>query len=190
MSLLRVFPGANDKELRLRQLINYVVASPEKQVWQGLFFEKTPNMVRASGVPAEGTTEEILMSFLLPHMAYGYPGTRLCYHCLLDFNGLLGANDAGYIAWEINEYLRTYGVQFLQGVHITKKGGLIFWPHVHVLINSIVLYGPDRGRKFRMEKPVLRGYKEYMNAVLKKYKLPVIPVYEGGGNDEITNSEP
>ena len=41
MSLLRVFPGANDKELRLRQLINYVIASPEKQVWQGLFFENS-----------------------------------------------------------------------------------------------------------------------------------------------------
>ena len=112
------------------------------------------------------------------------------YNQPLDFNGLLGANDAGFIAWEINEYLMQYGIQFLQGVHITKSKGAVFWPHVHVLINSIVLYGPNRGRKFRLEKPVLRGYKEYMNAVLKKYKLPVIPVYEGGGNEEITNSEP
>ena len=185
MPILRVFTGPNDKELRLKQLVDYVV-DPEKRRWNSLFFEKTPNMVSGFGVPAEGTTDEILKSFLLPHIAYGYPGRRLCYHCLLDFKGLLRANDAGFIAWEINKYLMQYGIQFLQGVHVTKSKGLVFWPHVHVLINTIILLGPQQGRKFRMEKRVLRGYKEYMNEVLTKHNLPVITIHEGVENDEFT----
>lgn len=184
MPILRVFTGPNDKELRLKQLVDYVVDS-EKRTWNGFIYD-TPNMVSGFGVPAEGTTDEILKSFLLPHIAYGYPGRRLCYHCLLDFKGLLRANDAGFIAWEINKYLMQYGIQFLQGVHITKSKGLVFWPHVHVLINTIILLGPQQGRKFRMEKRVLRGYKEYMNEVLTKHNLPVITIHEGVENDEFT----
>jgi len=177
MSILHVFAGSNDKEVRLKQLIAYVVASPEKKRWQGLSFSQNPNMVKMYGIPDQGSLSEIYAAMILPHIAYGYPGRRLCYHCLIDFNGLLGASDAGVVAWEINRFLLQYGVQYVQGVHINKSNGQRFWPHVHVLINTISLFGPKQGRKFRIEKPVLRKYMEHMNRILAEYALPVIPIY-------------
>lgn len=187
MSILRVFPGANDKEIRLKGLIRYIVACPEKRQWHGVYFAKN-QMLYGYGIPDHGTLEELYAAFILPHIAYGYPGTRLCYHCLLDFNGLVGVNDASVIAWEINQFLRQYQVQFLQGIHVTKANGQILWPHAHVLINTITLFGPNQGRKFRLEKPILRSYKEHMNMVLKRYGLPIISIYERLINDEFADT--
>ena len=178
MSILRVFPGRNDKEARLRYLLSYVGSDHGKTCWQGRYFAQNPNMVRGFGLPEQASVEDIFSAMILPHIAYGYPGRRLCYHCLIDFNGILGPSDAGAVAWDINRFLQAYGVQYLQGVHVTKDNGHCYWPHVHVLINTIRLSGPRQGRKFRLEKPVLRSYMEYMNHVLKRYSLPEIPIYK------------
>lgn len=189
MSLLRIFSGSNDKESRLRWLLNYVVAPKDKRCWMDISFSNHPNMILGNGITESATLDEMLYTFLLPHVAFGYPGKRLCYHCLIDFNGLLSPSDAGYVAWEINQFLLPYSVQFIQGVHVTKEKGTVFAPHVHTLINTITLFGPNAGRKFRTEKPVLRSYQSYMNSVLKKYGLPVIPCYDKGDKYEFSYTE-
>ncbi len=189
MSLLRVFAGSNDQETRLKSLIRYVIGTDERKQWEFLSFDNNPNMASGYGIDTAASIDEIFSAFILPHIAYGYPGTRLCYHCLLDFNGLIGAHDAGVIGWEINQFLLPYSIQFLQGVHITKAGGSVFWPHTHVLINPIIISGQNVGKKFRMEKPVLYGYKKHMNHVLRRYGLPTIPVYERRTDHGVTYTE-
>jgi len=180
VSILRVFPGSNDKESKLKSLIQYVVGDAEKKQWKSVSYDNNSNMVKGYGIPEVASLDEMFSAFILPHIAYGYPGTRRCYHCLLDFNGLLCVNDAGVISWEINKFFLPYSVQFIQGVHVTKSGGRMLWPHTHVLINTITLFGPNAGKKFRLEKPVLYLYKLHMNNVLRKYGLPIIPIYEKG----------
>ncbi|SCM82576.1 hypothetical protein KL86SPO_50347 [uncultured Sporomusa sp.] len=189
MSILRIFPGANNKEARLNGLLKYIVASEDKKCWMGMSFSNHPHMIHGYGIPETATLDEISDAFILPHIAYGYPGTRLCYHCLIDFNGLLSASDAGFIAWEINKFLMPYSVQFLQGVHVTKESGMVLWPHTHILINTIMLAGQNVGKKFRMEKPVLYSYKKHMNHVLRRYGLPTIPVYERRPDHGVTYTE-
>lgn len=111
---------------------------------------------------------------LLEHMAYAFPGSRLAYHVLLDFNAEIDGEKADEVAWAINRFLRDRGLSFVQAVHHFKCDGTVWAPHVHVIISTMHVDGPNRGRKYHIDKAELAAYKDFANKVLENHELPSI----------------
>ena len=189
MPLLRVFTNAGSQTTAgLKHMIRYVVSG--KSVWEGVNYACETGFIRGYAV-AIGSVEQIYSSLYLLFYTRGFPGKRLFYHVLLDFNGMLSVKDTGEISWQINKsFLEPQGLPFIQGVHVTKgkqaMGTLKYAPHVHVLISTIPV---TSGKKFHMTKEVIKCYKDAANLVLLKWGLPQIKIYQiGDGNDVISDS--
>ena len=103
------------------------------------------------------------------HYSYGYPGTRLYYHILISFDDEkvdpLMATEVGF---EINDFWKQKGVQFVQGTHCIPT------PHCHTILNAIL---PLTGKKLSIRKNDIFAYKIFANEVLKKYSLNLIKMY-------------
>lgn len=181
MSILRVFDSKITTPVQLHQKIKYIhdpnIYLPKPDLVD------FPFRIMGHGIGEHADTAHIRDSMMLPHIAFGSNGTRLAYHILLDFQGLLSPPDAGMVAWEINLFLRNVDVQFIQGVHISKEKGRLWWPHVHVVCSTRIMSGEKTGRKFHFYKDTILNYKMLANDVLSKHGLPSIKINYYGKDD-------
>ena len=163
MSIVRIINGKNNELHRMKTMVDYLNDST-KQVWQDEELSKI-DLVRSYGV----TFENAFLVFKSMHYSYGYPGTRLYYHILISFDDEkvdpLMATEVGF---EINDFWKQKGVQFVQGTHCIPT------PHCHTILNAIL---PLTGKKLSIRKNDIFAYKIFANEVLKKYSLNLIKMY-------------
>ena len=163
MPILRYINGRFDQKAVLRQKIRYL-DDPLKQIWNG---EALPRALMTGGYGVDFSTA--YETFLGLHAAYGFKGTRLFYHLLLDFEpGLLDPFRVCEIAYQECEYLQTLNAMFIWGVHCTPR------PHMHVVVNSIL---PLTGYKLQIKKKNIFWHKVMANRVLHHYNLPLIDMW-------------
>ncbi len=177
MSICRVFLGRADTPDAVKRMIRYI-ADPGKNAWQGSQI-KLPDRMKGWMMPVDvDNPDAVFYCLMAPHHAYAdvRKGSRLLYHILMDFDGLLTPEQAVELGWQIAAWFRQYDVQYLQGLHSIKygKNGLdpVFWPHVHWLVSTRMLDGS--GRKFHLDKAKLRSLKLFANEVLAVNGLPLI----------------
>lgn len=149
--------------------MNYIFTDAQNIFPQGTLSQ----YVRGYGVPYD-SPKAAANAMFMEHLAYGFPGSRLAYHILIDFNGQLIGKFADEVAWNINDFLKNRGLSFVQAVHHTKNAGTILAPHVHVILSTIYVDGFYRGRKYHIDKAELAEYKLSANKVLVEYGLPPI----------------
>ena len=176
MSICRVVPCKADKPTEVRAKIRYL-ADPSKNIWQGVSYVGMPGRLKANMLPDDPEDlDAIFHSFMAPHWAYGdvRKGSRLFYHCFMDFDGMVPPEQAVELGWQIATLFRQYHVQYLQGLHCVKSIGdsPVFTPHVHWLISSRMLDGS--GKKLHIGKPELHALKVFANEVLAANGLPLI----------------
>jgi len=167
MTVLKVFSGANDQKWQVKYYLNYITDS-NKHFWNDLQIPAN-DMIHGYGLSIEPAlaAEEILGL----HRAFGYPGNRYFYHVLVDFSaGYVDPWQTAAYGWEINDFLRRQGLQYIQGVHCVK-GHNIFQPHLHIMINALQ---PINGTKLHMGFDFIRNFKIFANYVCAKYKVPLI----------------
>ena len=169
MSILKVFGGKINNHTQLRQKVVYVFHDKQNIIPDVIL----PRFVRGHGIPVDNP-EMVATAMYLEHMSYAFPGSRLAYHILLDFNGEICGEKADEVAWKINGFLRDRGISFVQAVHHMKGDGTIWAPHVHIIISTMFVDGPNRGRKYHIDKTELAAYKDFANDVLEEYELPPI----------------
>ena len=178
MSLLRAVPCRADTTNDVMRKIRYL-ADPMKNIWQGESFADLPGRLKGCMLPDDPEDlDAIFHSFMAPHQAYAdiRKGSRLFYHCFMDFNEMVPPKQAVELGWKIAAWFRQFNVQYLQGLHCIKygKSGFdpVFHPHVHWLVSTRMLDGS--GRKLHLDKAKLRSLKVYANEVLAANGLPPI----------------
>ena len=180
MSILRVFPGKIDSPEKLRRKIQYILSHKPFGKMQ---CESDEHLVKTYGLPYSKNPAEISEFTLSSHNAFGRKGQRLAYHILLDFAGLLSPTEANVIGFSINRFLAERGLQFVQGVHISKKNCTLYWPHVHTICSTQIVQGRNFGKKFHLYKRDLLDFHNWVNYILQKNHLPTIPKKEDYFND-------
>lgn len=180
MSILRVFPGKIDSPEKLRRKIQYVLSHKPFYKMQ---CESDEYLIKTYGLPYSKNPAQISEFMLFSHNAFGRKGQRLAYHILMDFAGLLSPTEANIIGFAINQFLAERGLQFVQGVHISKKNCTLYWPHVHTICNTQIVRGRNFGKKFHFYKRDLLDFHNWANCILQKNHLPTIPKKEDYFND-------
>lgn len=109
------------------------------------------------------------------HDCYGKRGENIAYKLLLDMeSGVCTPWEIGEVAWEINYFLRSLNIPFIQGIHCNTKREYEH-PHVHILMSAVY---PLTGKKVNLNRSFIIGYKDYANMVLFKHGLPLIKIGE------------
>lgn len=172
MSIIRVFPGRIDEPKRLEALMRYVVRDKKALLYED--YSEAYWSVVSSGLPLGRDVRLLTTAMLRQHGQYLWPGKRLAYHFLLDFNNEMEPFRACITAKAINAVWPRLGIAYIQGLHLFKGPERQRWPHVHVVLNAIT----SGGNKFHLGKQELRSLKLHANTVLKDAGTSIIKVYE------------
>lgn len=141
-----------------------------KSWWQGKLLPINERIL-AYGLPIDPNraADELVMW----HDVYGNPGENIGYEILFDMkSGICNPLEIGQLVWEVNGFLRSLNIPFVQGVHCNTKREYEH-PHVHVVMSAIY---PLLGKKVNVDHGFIILYKNYANQVLFKHGLPLIKI--------------